>query len=233
MTPGGGPPILDWEEVGGGEQVANEPQVGPSEMAGVLYGRLRLRDVVRIQVQLVLLGRSALTVGQYSAGIWTVVAWVVGFAASRGEAPKEFYSAGASAITTLLLALAITAAWFRLEPLPGPRAWIRDQSRGRDLFHHFKTLDPLEHRELADAIVAIADQYYGSWTRLASRWLFRLVYGVLLLLALLVGEMFALLALMQAHPDVDGDPRPVLAAVSAGLVGVGLVALLGKRDADK
>ena len=51
MTPGGGPPILDWEEVGGGEQVANEPQVGPSEMAGVLYGRLRLRDVVRIQVQ--------------------------------------------------------------------------------------------------------------------------------------------------------------------------------------
>jgi hypothetical protein len=87
----------------------------------------------------------------------------------------------------------------------------------------------LENRELADAVYRVIKEYYGEWTRLASRWLFRVFYGIFLLAALLVGEIFALAPLMDPHPETAGEPRPVLAAVTAGLVGIGLVALLGSR----
>lgn len=187
---------------------------------------------MRLELRLVLLTQKAVTTGQASVGIWTLLAWIVGFAASKEEAPKEFYSTGASAITTLLLALALTAAWFRLEPLPGLRTWVRERSHGRSLHDHFNALDGLEHKELVDGIVAAVANSYGTWIHQASRWLFRLIYGLSLLAALMVGEMFALLALMGSHPETRGNPRPVLAAVTAGLLGVGLVALLGKRGGD-
>jgi hypothetical protein len=95
---------------------------------------------------------------------------------------------------------------------------------------HFDELNGLKNRDLADALYRLIKEYFGAWTRLASRWVFRVFYGLCLLASLLVGEMFALAALMDPHPETAGHPRPVLAAVTAGLVGIGLVALLGSRE---
>jgi hypothetical protein len=50
----------------------------------------------------------------------------------------------------------------------------------------------------------------------------RRVYGIALLLALALGEVFALAHLMNGH----GSPRPVLAAITAGLASVVVLALV-------
>jgi hypothetical protein len=59
-----------------------------------------------------------MTAGQASAGVWTGFAWIAGFALSTSEAFTPFYAAAAGVIATLLLTLAIQAAWFRVERPP-------------------------------------------------------------------------------------------------------------------
>ncbi len=192
--------------------------------------RLGMREYLRLAWRIQWLTFKASKAGQYSIGVWTLVAWVVGFLACRPEASKEFYSAATGVITTLLLALALTAAWFRLEPLPSPRAWLRKQGgEGQDIVKQLETLKNLEGKALGNSLYALAGQYYGAWLQAGSRWAFRIVYGVALLVALIAGEMFALLALMAVPPETAGNPRPVLAAIAAGLVGIGLSAILGAR----
>lgn len=228
----GWPQIIDWEAVGGRPTGPSDSLDTIDDTWASIRDRLRSRDLLRLVTRLVLLVQKENTIAQYSAGFWTLVAWGGGFAASKSTAPKEFYSAGAGAITTLLLALAVTVAWFRLEAPPSPRRWFRERSGRRDLQAHFEALEGLEQRELAASLYDTAKSYLGPWVRAASRWMFRTVYGVLLLTSLIVGELFALLALMEPDPQAAGEPRPVLAAITAGLVGVGLVALLAERKID-
>lgn len=193
-------------------------------------GRLRFVERVYLVWRLNTLVGKAATAGRFSPGALTIVAWLGGFVASEPNAPKEFYSASASAITTVLLALAVTVAWFRLEPLPNTLDWFRRELRMEDLMLHLTALADLEGWAWVRATIALVDQYVGEFTRTASHQVFRMAYGLMLLGSLLVGETFALFALMAPHPETSGSPRPVLAAVFAGLVGICLVALLGRRE---
>jgi hypothetical protein len=101
---------IDPNSVSPDQQQEAGPEPTPLEILASLSSRLRYRDEIRLYVRFVLLNQKALLIAQLSAGVWTVVAWIIGFAVSKREAPKEFYTASSSAITTLLLALAVTAA---------------------------------------------------------------------------------------------------------------------------
>src|SRR4051812_13883907 len=70
--------------------VAAEPSVG--QLMDELGGRLGSWDLIRLKWRLMEPPGRAVTAGQYSVGLLSVVAWVAGFVASRPTAPKEFYS---------------------------------------------------------------------------------------------------------------------------------------------
>lgn len=189
--------------------------------------RLRGRDVFHLYVRLCFAVFKAQTTAQYSVGFLTLLGWVVAFAASPKAASSEFYSTAAEAITTLLLTLAFTAYWFRLQRFRGPRAWIREHAREEDLASLSTALPGLRHKQLADEVYRVIDRSFGAWTRASARWVFRFAYGVLLLASLVVGEVCALVALMNDDPQKAALAQPVFAAVVAGLLGIGIVALLG------
>jgi hypothetical protein len=67
----------------------------------------------------------------------------------------------------------------------------------------------------------------SDYIQAASRWWSRSIYSVCILAGLIVGEYFAVRALMHQHPDAQGHPRPVFAAITAGLLAIGIVALSG------
>jgi hypothetical protein len=201
-----------------------------TQMWRSLVGRLGVVHYAFLSARIAVLTRRSISTGQYSVGFLTVAAGIVGAAVSASEASKEFYSAAAGAITTLLLALALTAAWFQLDEFPGPRRWLRERAQGRTLRQLLDEWKDLEKGALATALYVVAEAYYGEWAEAASRWVFRAFYGLCVLAALLVGEVFALLALMDAHPEKAGEPRPIFGAITPGLVGVGVVALFGGRE---
>jgi hypothetical protein len=160
--------------------------------------------------------------------------WGAGFILSEGEAKKEFYTAAASVIPTLLLALAVTAAWLRLGPRPRSSvvadeaiAQLSDDERkliADRVLGHDPGLPPTKRDVLPAVHAALAG--VAAYLHALTSWLFRVVYATALLAALIVGEVVALHALMTGNPE-GSNPRWVLAAIAAGFIGVAIVGLGG------
>jgi hypothetical protein len=92
-------------------------------------------------------------------------------------------------------------------------------------------LDGLKGKPLLDGVVDLFLEIYGDWWLATLRWVSRIGYAIGILGALAAGEIFALLALTAQDASKAGYAKPVLAAVTGGLLGVGAAALVGTGEA--
>jgi hypothetical protein len=173
---------------------------------------------------------AGIALAQLQGGFWVVAAWIAGFAIASDmgpeETPTEFYGAASGVIATLLLALALQAAWFQYESLPRPKHWFTTKLGPGGLkgtAARASNLPPADQQ----ALRAIVLDAIAEYQTLLSRWIFRLFYGVAVLLALTAGQVVVLLALMTKR--VEASPSIAFGAITAGLVGVSLVAVFGRR----
>jgi hypothetical protein len=154
-----------------------------------------------------------------------LLAYVAAFAATPGDRTStEFGSAASQIIPVLLLVLAIEGRVFRWEI--GSSAVT---SHGRE-----ELAEDVRFRRFADrdgpideAVDAVLDAYVDAARNIADT-LLRQVTALLLLGALLLGEIVALVPLLTDDP-ASGNPRPVMAAIVAGFAGVAYVAITGSR----
>jgi hypothetical protein len=119
--------------------------------------------------------------------------------------------------------------WFRSRPFPRPSAVLREhhgEEAWRGLAREASERSAGRARYLRDAL----ERFSVTWSGLVGRWLFRLVYGLLLLAAIIAGALFGLAALMADDVRSAGHPEPVIAAIAAGLIGVGIWAMFGSSD---
>jgi len=169
-----------------------------------------------------------LTAGQFAAGLFVLIAYGLGFWASEPNASTSFYYAASATLATILLALAITIRWFRYQSGPGDSPWsAAASSRGEVSDSPGAPWDQLTESEAVDALCKWYKDYESDYIQTASRWWYRSIYGACILAGLIVGEYFAFRALMHAHPETQGHPRPVFAAITAGLLAISIVAVSG------
>lgn len=166
------------------------------------------------------------------------VAWVFGIARAPDGARQAYFEASAQVIPVLLLALAVESRFLRiLSPSELP-------SRS------MSALDPAMHDRAMRR--AIPPEYHEIWERAYQqlmdseearnvvRWLKvaaainavrRLITAgaavSLIVLVLVVAEWECLRSLATMRADDSRDPGLVSGGILAGLVGVGLIALLG------
>ena len=158
-----------------------------------------------------------------------LVAYSVTFlVTSNARVTSEFFAAASQIIPVLLLVLAVEAQVFRWRMagsrlLSKPRAVFTDERDARSASGDAGVDATVE--AVIDAAVETADA------------LTRQLTALLLLTALLVGEVVALIPLLTGDPG-SASAKPVMAAIVAGLAGVAYVAItgspfLGSSDAPR
>jgi hypothetical protein len=123
---------------------------------------------------------------------------------SNARVTAEFYAATSQIIPVLLLVLAVEAEVFRWRMAPSSLL-----------------PSPTEERSAQETVEAVIDAAVETADALT-----RQLTALLLLTALLVGEVVALIPLLTGDPG-SASAKPVMAAVVAGLCGVAYVAITG------
>jgi hypothetical protein len=151
-----------------------------------------------------------------------LISYVVAYALTPGDVGTEFHAAASQIIPVLLLVLAVEGEVFRWEISRSSLAAVGAE----DL------MDDPRFRRYADgegpiteAIEALLDATVDTARNLADAVL-RQVTALLLLAAMLVGEIVSLTALLD---EGSATARPVFAAIVAGFAGVAYVAITGSR----
>ena len=138
-----------------------------------------------------------------------LVAYSVTFVVtSSSRVTSEFYAAASQIIPVLLLVLAVEAEVFRWR-MAGSSLLRTPEARRTD------------ERSAEEAVEAVIDAAVETADALT-----RQLTALLLLTALLVGEVVALIPLLTGDP-ASASARPVMAAIVAGLCGVAYVAITG------
>jgi hypothetical protein len=203
-------------------------------VADWLFERLGRRGRARFYARLGARMLVDLTRGQIAAGLFVLIAYGLGFWLSEPSASTSFYAAASTTLATILLALAITTRWLRPQPWPGRSPWgAAGSAREQPSDNPVGPWERLTEGEAVDALCKWYKEYESEYIQAASRWWFRSFYGVCILAALIAGEYFAARALMHSHPEVQGHPRPVFAAITAGLLGIGIVAMSGSGSESR
>jgi hypothetical protein len=147
-----------------------------------------------------------------------LVAYSVTFlVTSNSRVTSEFFAAASQIIPVLLLVLAVEAQVFRWRMagstlLKTPKALYTDERNAQEASGEDGVDAAVE--AVIDAAVETADA------------LTRQLTALLLLTALLVGEIVALIPLLTGDPG-SASAKPVMAAIVAGLAGVAYVAITG------
>ena len=154
-----------------------------------------------------------------------LLAYVVAFAATPGDRTStEFESAASQIIPVLLLVLAIEGRVFRWEIGSSAITSLGREELVQDVrFRRFADGDA----RIDEAVDAVLDAYVDAARNIADT-LLRQLTALLLLGALLLGEIVSLVPLLTDDP-ASGNPRPVMAAIVAGFAGVAYVAITGSR----
>ncbi len=138
-----------------------------------------------------------------------LVAYSVTFlVTSNSRVTSEFFAAASQIIPVLLLVLAVEAEVFRWR-MPPSSILSAPQARHTD---------ERDVQEAAEAVIDAAVEAADALTRQLT--------ALLLLTALLVGEIVALIPLLTGDPG-SASAKPVMAAIVAGLSGVAYVAITG------
>ena len=162
-------------------------------------GLLRLgRKTVGAATPLVLIGPPAVLVAYSVTFLLT----------SNARVTAEFYAATSQIIPVLLLVLAVEAEVFRWRMAPSSLLPTPGSHRA----------DERSDQEAVEAVIDAAVETADALTRQLT--------ALLLLTALLVGEVVALIPLLTGDPG-SASAKPVMAAVVAGLCGVAYVAITG------
>jgi hypothetical protein len=127
---------------------------------------------------------------------------------SNARVTAEFYEATSQIIPVLLLVLAVEAEVFRWRMAPST---LLSTPEPRDA-------DERSAQETVEAVIDAAVERADALTRQLT--------ALLLLAALLVGEVVSLVPLLTGDPG-SASAKPVMAAVVAGLCGVAYVAITG------
>ena len=164
----------------------------------------------------------------FAGPTFVVVAYVVSYGLTPDDrAGTGFHEAASQIIPVLLLVLAVEGEAFR---------WRVSRSELSPAVAEQLESDPRYERyvegegPISDAVEALLDAAADT-LRTAADALVRQVTALLLLAAMVVGEIVALIPLLTDDPG-SASPRPVMAAIVAGFAGVAYVAVTGSRFAS-
>jgi hypothetical protein len=185
------------------------------------------RELRRPRILIAYLRKSGdLTLPLIFAGpTFVLLAYVVAFSVTPGHrAGEQFFSAASQIIPVLLLVLAIEGQVFRWEMARSSLSPTgREDIVSDDRFQRFA----VGEGPVSEAVEAVLDAAVDTARNIADA-LLRQATALLLLASMLVGEIVALLPLL----DGDGgstSAKPVMAAIVAGFAGVAYVAITGSR----
>jgi len=185
------------------------------------------RELRKPRVLIASLRKSGdLTVPLIFAGPTLVLlSYIVAFAVTPADrASADFAATASQIIPVLLLVLAVEGQLFRWEMAGSSLSAVsREGIVGDARFQRFAAGDGA----LSDAVEAVLDAAVNT-ARNAAGALLRQVTALLLLAAMLVGEVVALVPLLTDDPG-STSAKPVMAAIVAGFAGVAYVAITGSR----
>ena len=139
----------------------------------------------------------------------------------------EFHAAASQIIPVLLLVLAVEGEAFRWRiSRSAVTPAVADELQADERFTQFAD----GRGSVSDALEAVLDDAVYSVRNVADA-LVRQVTALLLLAALVVGEVLALVPLITDDP-ASASPQPVMAAIVGGFAGVAYVAVTGSRFAS-
>ena len=161
----------------------------------------------------------------FAGPTFVLVAYVVAFAVTPADgASEEFHSAASQIIPVLLLVLAVEGQVFRWQMARSSLSTAsREDVIADERFQRFAGGEgPLD-----DAVEAVLDAAVDTARSIADT-LLRQATALLLLGAMLVGEVIALVPMLTDDPG-SASAKPVMAAIVAGFAGVAYVAITGSR----
>lgn len=156
---------------------------------------------------------------------FVLVSYLLAFGITPADrASEEFHSAASQIIPVLLLVLAVEGQVFRWELARSslPTA-IREDVVRDERFQRFAGGEG----PVGEAVEALLDAAVDTARNVADT-LLRQATALLLLAAMLVGEVIALIPMLTDDPG-STSAKPVMAAIVAGFAGVAYVAITGSR----
>jgi hypothetical protein len=156
---------------------------------------------------------------------FVLVSYLLAFGITPGDrASEEFHSAASQIIPVLLLVLAVEGQVFRWELARSSLSTASREDVVRDArFQRFAEGEG----PVGEAVEALLDAAVGTARSVADT-LLRQLTALLLLAAMLAGEVIALIPMLTDDPG-STSAKPVMAAIVAGFAGVAYVALTGSR----
>lgn len=161
----------------------------------------------------------------FAGPTFVLVAYVVAFLITPADrANEEFHSAASQIIPVLLLVLAVEGQVFRWEVARSSLSTAsREDVEADERFRSFADGDG----PVGGAVEAVLDAAVDTARSVADT-LLRQVTALLLLAAMLVGEVISLIPMLTDDPG-STSAKPVMAAIVAGFAGVAYVAITGSR----
>jgi hypothetical protein len=161
----------------------------------------------------------------FAGPTFVLVSYVVAFALTPVDrATGEFHSAASQIIPVLLLVLAVEGQVFRWEMARSSLSTAsREDVEADERFRRFAAGEG----PIGEAVEAVLDAAVDTARSIADT-LLRQATALLLLAAMLVGEVIALIPMLTDDPG-STRAKPVMAAIVAGFAGVAYVAITGSR----